>query len=191
MSLTSKFFNVSPADVMTERMSQAEAIQARFDHVVGELSEFITASIAAADVDVAFTAGERKIDPETPECAQFLLLQLGEETALQIEVSVYLDSVYNEITRMENDEQTVDVAAAVDKFLLAGPFYRTKEMSQWVQHDSWFPRLLADEEKGRSSREDYELVDDADKRDLLAGIGRAIAHARTFAPTQTQAPRPR
>lgn len=191
MSLTSKFFDVSAADVMTERMSQAEAIQARFDHVVGELSEYIKASVAAADVDAKFALGERQIDPENAECAQFLLLQLDEETALQIEVSVYLDSVYKEVARMEADEQTVDVAAAVDKFLLAGPFYKTKGMNQWVQHDSWFPRLLADEGKGRVHREDYELVDNADKKDLIAGIGRAIAHARTFAPTQKLAPQPR
>lgn len=191
MSLTRKFFNDSAADVMTGRMSQAEAIQARFDQIIGELSEFITTAIATADADVTFTPGERQVGEEISECAQFLLLQLGNETALQIEVSVYLDSVYKEIARMEEDEQNVDVAAAVDKKLLAGPFYRTKGMKQWIQHDSWFPGLLADEDKGRINREDYELGDEADKKDLLAGIARAIAHAKKFAPTQTQAPQPR
>jgi len=186
MSLSGKLFKTSAADVTTARMAQAEAIKARFDNVVGELAEFINDSITAAGVNAELELGDRQIDTETSGYQQILSLKFGEEMALEIDVSVFLDSVYREITQMEEAKQAVDVAAAVDKSLLAGPFIRCKGDALAVQYDSWFPRLLADENKGRFEREDYELGDEDDRQDLLEAIGRAIAHNKTF--TMKQAP---
>lgn len=191
MSSSGKLFNMAAEDIIPTRLKHAEKIIGRFDEVIGELSAFISGSIAAAGVDAVLDVRDREVDSETNGCEQIVAIKFGEDVALEIDVWLYLNSVYEKIAEQESAGQSVDVSDAVDRSLFAGPFERRTGERPDFPPEFLFPRLQADETEERPDRDDYELFDKADQQDFLTGIGRAIAHYKTFVPKPTQGPQPK